>query len=134
MTVFVKDIRVQISEKMIDAYVAKKGIDTAFQPYDIKQNVWDVRFIASNKSPVINERLTMDDVNKELERFKVIADRVRDSPLYVKSFDKQKVGVAFESREDNRALDSIDDVRKNAANMSVEADVPKNKNQIRWSG
>lgn len=130
MTVSVKDIRVKISPAMINAYVAKKGIDTRFMPFDIKENIYDVRFQTSDKSSVPDERCTMDDINKELERFKVIADRVRDSPLYVKSFDKQKVGMAFETDEDSTALDSIDEVRKNAT--KIEADVPKAKDRFRW--
>ena len=132
MTVAVKDIRVRISPKMIDSYVSKKGIDTVFKPYDISQNIYDVRFQTSDKSSVVSERCFAEDIDREIERFKIIGDRIRDSPLYVKTFDKQKVGFAFECNEDDGALDSIDEVRKNAKTMNVEREVPKGEKQIRW--
>jgi hypothetical protein len=132
MTVTVKDIRVRISPDMIDSYVSKKGIDTVFKPYDLSQNIYDVRFQTSDKSSVPLERCFKEDVEKEIEKFKVIGDRIRDSPLYVKSFDKQKVVFAFECNEDDHALDSIDDVRKTSKTMNVEKEVPKGEKQIRW--
>jgi len=132
LTVSIKDIRLKISQDQIDAYVPKRGIDAVFKPYDIKNNIFDARFLTSDKSSVPEERLTIDDINKELEKLNVVTDRLRDSPLYVKSFDKRKINMVFETREDNRALDTIDDVRKGAKNMTVEKDVPQGQNQIRW--
>lgn len=135
LTISFKDIRVQLPPEKIDSYIPKKrGIDAIWKPYDLANNIYDVRLMASDKSSEINERLTMDDINKELERFRnfIISDSMKDSPLYVKSFDKQKISMVFETREDNKALDTIDDVRKGAKNMTVESDVPKGAHQIRW--
>ena len=132
MTVSIKDIRIKITQDQIDNLVTKRGIDSVFKPYDIENNIYDARFMTSDKSSVPSERLTIDDINKELEKLNVVTDRLRDSPLYVKSFDKRKINMVFETREDNKALDTIDDVRKDAKNMTVENDVPKGQNQIRW--
>lgn len=131
MTVSVKDIRIRITEDEIHKYVSKTGIESAFIPVDLTQNIWDARFMTSDKNPVPAERCTMDDIEKELEKFQILSES-KDPTLYVKTFDKQKVGMAFETREDSPALDSIDEVRSNAKNMTVEEDVPKGEKQIRW--
>ena len=134
MTVSIKDIRLKISEEQIDALVARRGIDSVFKPFDKENNIYDARFFTSNKSSVPAERLTIDDINKELDRLKlkIVTESPKDSPLYVKTFNKRRMSMVFETQEDNHAIDTIDDVRKGARNMSVEHDVPKGQNQIRW--
>jgi len=131
MTVSLADIRIKIDRKSIHSYVSKKGIDAVFKPYDLAQNIYDLRLQTSDKNPVVSERCFKEDVNKEIEKFKIISDRMRDSPLYVKSFDKRKVGFTFETDNYNKSLDSIDEVRKNAKNILPE--MPLAQNQIRWA-
>ena len=117
---------------MMEKYVPKRGIDVGFKPYDIQNSIYDARFQTSSLNPNIKERNFNEDIERELERFKIVADRVRDSPIYVKSFDKRKVRYTFETNSGSRSLDSIDEVRKNAINLTAEKEVPKDKDQIRW--
>ena len=132
MTVSVKDIRVRITPENIHKYVSPPGIDSIFKPVEPENFIYDVRLQTSDLSPVPSERRTMEDLEKECEKFEILTERLRDSTLYIKSFDKSKVGFAFESDENNHALDSIDQVRSNAENINVEKDVPQDAKQIRW--
>ena len=126
MTVTVKDARIKITRDEIRRLSGCRGIDMVFKPYDRSQSIYDLRLQATDMTSVPLERKYREDVEKQLENFNIIADRMRDSPLYVKSFDKQKCEFYFETNDANKALDSIDEVRKNAK-------VLQNNNGIGWS-
>lgn len=117
MTVTIKDLRVKISREQIQKYRGQKGVDRIWKPYDINQNIWDLRLQTSDKSSVPVERKFKEDVEKQVYDFKEISSRMRDSPLYVKSFDKRKSAFYFQHDEDSHTLDSIDEVRSHAQKM-----------------
>lgn len=80
--------------------------------------------IATDKSSVPGERKFNEDVDARIDDFKEISSRMRDSPLYVKSFDKRTCAAYFHADENDHALDSIDEIRSNAMKMQ--------NNQIQW--
>jgi hypothetical protein len=54
---------------------------------------------------------------------------MRDSPLYIKSFDKRKVTMTHFNKIDDPVLDSIDEVRKRAK----QAQDSKDPNWQQWN-
>lgn len=114
MVISVKDIRVKISPELIKKYKGVAGIDRTWVPYDLPNNIYDVRLTASDQYPHPDERHVNEDLEKELEKLKIVGDRIRDSPLYVKTFDKQKVSMQFFHHMSDEILDPIDNVRSKA--------------------
>jgi len=123
MTVNVKDIRIRITPELINRFRGTAGIDRTWKPVDPENNIYDVRLTASDTYPNPDERHFKEDVERELEKFKIIGDRIRDSPLYVKTFDKQKVSMTHFHNLDDKALDAIDNVRS----IAKRPEGPRNK-------
>ena len=114
MTINVRDVRIKISPELIKKYKGAAGIDRTWVPYDPANNIYDVRLTASDQYPHPDERHVNEDLEKELEKLKIVGDRIRDSPLYVKTFDKQKVSMQFFHNMSDEILDPIDNVRSKA--------------------
>lgn len=105
-------IRVKSNEINLRKYTAPKGIDWIVKPYDVDNGLYDILFQTSDKNPEPSERHTQEDLDREVEKFRV-AGTVRDTPFKTKTFGN-KAGFTFSTMEDDKNLDSIDDVRSKA--------------------
>jgi hypothetical protein len=128
MVVNIKAMRIRATDEMLNRYVPKTGIDMRRDPVEGDPNLWDILLKTSDQSSEPSERLHLEDLEHECEKFKIISERAKDLTLYVKSFGNIE-RMIFEGKEDDPKIDGIDKVRDDSEVMGTYED---GKKQIRW--